>query len=65
MPHQICEKRKVVEFREKVLGKAMTKGMRVNDLCINAIAFSEYFQLITNASSGDTLAKPITEEIAA
>ena len=63
--HQVGEQRDVIELREKVLGEAMPKGVRIHHLRINAVSFGERLQLVADATRGDAFAEAIAEQITA
>ena len=62
MSHQVGKKRYIVEPLQKVLGAAMSKGVRVNDRRVQLVLDGELLQLCGNAHRRNTFATTIDED---
>ena len=60
--HKIGKERNVVELLQKVLGKTMSKGVRINDRRIQLVLDGEFLQLRGNASRSYTFAASVDED---
>ena len=64
MAHQICQQSNIIVFLQEVLGIPVTEGVRVYHLFIQSVFVGIVFELLGDATGGNTLPIAIQKQIA-
>ena len=63
MSHEVGKESYIVKPLEEILGKPMTERMRIYNIPVHSIFFSEVLELVGYASCGDAIAEAVEEDI--
>lgn len=63
MSHEVGKESYIVKPLEEILGKPMTERMRIYNIPVHSIFFSEVLELVGYASCGNAIAKAVEEDI--
>ena len=50
MAHQVCQKRNIIEFLQKIFGKAVAEGMGIDGAGIDPVPHGKLFELDCNST---------------